>query len=136
MTAAEVREAADLGDPYGLLFDYRRRGHRVELLGRGTVEGRDAYELEVTLPGGAVRQVWLDAETALELEVDATRVVAGRERRVQTFYRDWRTFGGLRVPSRQETRTEGSPELHALTVDSVRVNPSLDDARFARPDPS
>lgn len=133
MTEAELREVADLGDPYGLLFDYERRGHAVKLLGRAPVEGRDAFELEVTLPGGAVRWVYLDAETALEVKVASVRMRGGRERRVETVFHDWKTADGLLIPRRQETWTEGSEDAHALTVATVRVNPPLADARFAAP---
>ena len=59
--------------------------------------------------------------------------VGGRERRVETFYHDWQETEGLLIPRRQETRTEGNNESHFLTVETVRVNPPLDDSRFAMP---
>ena len=126
--------AADSADLYGLLFDYAARGHAVELLGREPVQGRETFKLKVTLPGGAVRWVYLDAESGLEVKVEALRTVGGRERRVETFYHDWQaTEEGLLIPRRQETRTEGDNELHRLTVATVVVNPPLDDSRFAMP---
>jgi len=133
MTEAELRETADSADPYGLLYDYAARGYTVELLGREPVEGRDAYKLKVTLPRGAVRWLYLDAETALEVKQEALRTVARRERRVETIYSDWQPADGLLIARRQETSTEGDKESHFLTVDSVNVNPPLDDSRFAMP---
>ena len=133
MTDKELREAADSADLYGLLFDHARRGHAVELLGREPVQGRDAFKLKVTLPGGAVRWVYLDAESGLEVKVDALRTLGGRDRRVETFYHDWQAAEGLLIPRRYETRTEGAKESHPLTVETVRVNPPLDDSRFAMP---
>jgi hypothetical protein len=133
MTEAELREAAGSADVYGLLFDYAPRGHAVELLGREPVQSRDAFKLKVTLPGGAVRWVYLDAESALEVKVEATKVVGKRERKLETFYFDWQGVEGLLVPHRYETRTEGAEAQHLLTVETVRVNPPLDDSRFAMP---
>ena len=134
MTEAELREVADSADLYGPLFDYDARGHTVELLGREPVQERDAVKLKVTLPGGAVRWVYVDAESGLEIKVDAMRTVGGRERRVETFYRDWQaTEEGLLIARRQETRTEGSSDRHMLTVETVEVNPPIDDSRFAMP---
>jgi outer membrane lipoprotein-sorting protein len=130
MTRDELREAAGPADLYGPLFDYASRGHAVELLGREKIDGRDAFKLKVTLPGGAVRWVYLDAETALEVKVEAMRKQGRRERRVETFYRDWKPVDGLLVPRRYESRVEGSKQWHVLTVESVRVNPALPDARF------
>jgi outer membrane lipoprotein-sorting protein len=133
MTETELRESADSGDPYGLLFDYAARGYTVELLGQEEVEGRDAYKLKVTLPHGAVRWVYLDTESALEVKSEAMRSLAGTERRVETFYRNWQETDGLLIPRRQETWTEGTAESHVLTVDRVVVNPQIDDSRFAMP---
>lgn len=131
LTQNELREATASADPYGLLLDYSRRGHQVVFQGRAPVLGREAYLLQVTLPGGAVRWVYLDAESGLEARVDALRTVAGREQRVETFYFDWQSSEGLLMPRRYETRTERGKESHLLTVESVRVNPPLDDVRFA-----
>jgi hypothetical protein len=133
MTEAELREVAGSADLYGLLFDYAARGHTVEPLGQEPVEGRDAFKVKVTLPGGAVRWVYVDAESGLEVKVEALRTVGGRELRVDTFYYDWEATEGLLIPRRQQTRTEGSSEVHMLTVETVQVNPPLDDSRFALP---
>jgi len=130
MTAEELREAAEPADLYGPLFDYASRGHKVELLGREQVQGRDAFKLKVTLRAGAVRWVYLDAESALEIKVEALRRRGSREQRVETLYGDWKATQRLLIPRRYETRTEGPTPSHVLTVETVRVNPQLDDARF------
>jgi hypothetical protein len=133
MTEAELRETVDSADPYGLLYDYGARGHDVELLGREPVAGRDAFKLKVTLPQGAVRWMYLDVESALEVKLETMRTISGRERLVKTFYSDWRETDGLLIPRRQETLTVGDEEAHFLTVERVIVNPPLEDARFAMP---
>jgi hypothetical protein len=133
LTSEEQREAADSADLYGLLIDYAARGHTVELLGQEQVDGRDAYKLKVTMPGGSVRWVYPDAETGLEVKLEALRTLAGRERRIETFYHDWQPKQGLLIARRQETRTEGSKESQLLTVETIRINPPIDDSRFALP---
>jgi hypothetical protein len=133
MTESEVRETAESADPFGLLYEHGARGHDVELIGEEPVEGRNTFKLEVTLPGGAVRWIYLDAESALEVKLEAVRTLAGHAQRIETFYRDWMSAEGLVIPRRQETRAVGSGDLHFLTVESVKVNPPIDDARFASP---
>ncbi|MDH4125020.1 MAG: outer membrane lipoprotein-sorting protein [Gammaproteobacteria bacterium] len=133
MNEQELLELSDAVEIDGLLFDSADRGHEVELLGHAPVDGRDALKLEVSLPGGAKRWVYLDAETALEIKVEATRTLRGKERLVETFYSNWQQTDGLLIPRRHDTRTEGDAETHFLTVDSVHVNLPLDDARFAMP---
>jgi hypothetical protein len=133
MTETELKEAADTADLYGLLFDYSARGHTLELVGHEQVQGRDTFKLKVTLPAGSVRWVYLDAETALEVKLDKLRTLGGRDLTVETFYYEWKDTDGLLIPRRQETWSEGSKESHFLTVESVTVNPPLDDTRFAMP---
>jgi hypothetical protein len=133
MTEAELREMADSAEPYGLLYNYAERGSDVEYVGQEQVDGRDTHKLKVTLSRGGVRWLYLDAETALEVKMETTRIVTGRERRVATDYSDWREVDGLLIAHRQDTRTEGDEEAHFLTVERVTVNPPLDDDRFRRP---
>ena len=133
MTEIELREAASSSDPSGLLFDHSARGHAVELLGREPALGKNVFKLKVTLPGGAVRWVYLDGETGLELKVEAQRTIGGVERRVETLYQDWKAAGGLLIPRRYETKTDGAKDTQFLTVETVLVNPAMDDARFVMP---
>lgn len=133
MTEAELRETVDSSDPYGLLYDYLARDHDVELVGQEQIDGRDSFKLKVTLPKGAERWLYIDAETALEVKLETRRIVSGRQRRVDTVYSDWKATDGLLIARRQDTRTEGDEESHFLTVGSVSVNPTIDDSRFEMP---
>lgn len=130
MTEDELLAMKDTADIYGLLIDYKTRGHSIELLGKEPVEGKDAYKLKVTLPEGTIRWVYLDADSGLEVKVEATRIVSRKEQIVETFYKEWKETDGLLIPSRQETRTAGEKELHPLTVQTILVNPQIDDSRF------
>jgi hypothetical protein len=133
MTAAELRETAGSVDPYGPLYDHAARGNKLEYLGQQQLQGRDTHKLQVTLPQGAVRWLYLDAETALEVKLETVRMIAGKELLVETRYTDWQAQDGLLIARRLDTKTEGDSESHFLTISSVDVNPQIDDARFLMP---
>jgi len=133
MTEEELREMADSTDPYGLLYNYKKRDIDIELVGNVKVGDRDAIKLKLTMDKGAERWLYLDAETALELKMEMVRTIARRPRLVETVYSDWLKQDGLLIAHRQETITEGDAKSHFLTVESVRVNPLIADARFAMP---
>jgi hypothetical protein len=133
MTDAELREAADSAEPYGLLYNFAARGSDVEFVGQESIDGRDTFKLKVTLSRGAVRWLYLDTETALEVKLETMRTISGRERLVQTSYDNWQETDGLLISRWQETLTVGDTESHFLTVDSVTVNPLLEDSRFRMP---
>jgi hypothetical protein len=133
MTDAELREMAHSTEIGGLLFNARERGLDVEFVGEAAVNGQPATKLAVTLPSGAVRWVYVDKETGLDVKLDTRNVVRGQERLVETYYYDWQETDGLMIPRRQETFMEGADESHFLTVDKVEGNPELADSRFTIP---
>lgn len=133
MTEQEYDAMADSATIDGLLFNSAERGYKVKQIGKEMVAGRIALKLQVTLPSGALRWVYIDEETALEIKMESTRVLRGKERLVETYYYDWQETDGLLIPRRQETRMHGDDESHFVTVDGVVRNPPLDDSRFAMP---
>lgn len=136
MTEEEYREMAGAVSIDGLLFNSVRQGYKTELVGKEVVAGRSAVKLEVTLPSGVTRWIYIDEETGLDIKLESTRVLRGEERIVETFYYDWQKTDGLLIPRRQESRTRGDDEFHFVTVDSVLTNPPLDDSRFSMPEAS
>jgi len=133
MTEQEFHSMADSAAIDGLLFNSSKQGHEVKWLGSEVVAGRTTTKLQVTLPGGATRWVYIDDETFLDVKIDSMRMLRGKETRVETFYYDWQDTDGLLIPRRQESHTEGRQNSNFLTVDGVLTNPPLDDSRFAMP---
>jgi len=133
MTEQEYSAMAGGADIDGLLFNAVERENTIKLAGKDVVAGRSATKLEVTLPSGATRWIYIDDETGLDIKLETTRIVKGKERLVETYYYDWQETEGLLIPRRQESRTRGDSEFHFVTVDSVLSNPALDDSRFAMP---
>ena len=133
MTEAEFAGMAEGAEIGGLLFSAKKRGFDIKFLGKHDVNGRPTNKLEITLPSGAVRWVYVDEETGLDVKLDMMRVVNGRERLVETYYSEWRETDGLMIPRRQDTIMEGGDGSHFLTVDKVEGNPELADSRFSIP---
>ena len=136
LSGTELAAAAGQAELDGPLIDYRAKGHHLELVGRETVGGRDTVHVRLTLKSGAVREVYLDAETFLEARVAARQRLRTEEKELGTLFRDYRSVGGLLVPHVLESRLEGAPFSHTLTVHSVELDVELPDARFGRPTPA
>jgi len=133
LSAEELEAAAGQAELDGPLLDHEAKGHQVELLGQEPVEGRDAFRLAVTVGGGVVRQLLLDAESGLDVKLEGTRRLRGKDYRVDTFFREYRSVDGLMLPFVVETRLEGAPSSQKLTIQRVEVNPLLDEGRFTNP---
>lgn len=133
-TAAEARSAATDDELDGPLVDYARKGSRVELVGMDKVEGRSAYKLKITKTIGEPRYLWVDASTFLEAKIDGDpRKLDGKPHKVVVYYRDFKSENGLNVPHTLETVVDGVKGSHKMTIQTVSVNPPVDDSRFAKP---
>jgi hypothetical protein len=130
--AALSAEQADIEGP---LVDWKAKGHSVELVGREALPGGAADELKVTLKSGVVRHVWVDAKTGLIVKTASTRKVKGHETTFEVVYGDYRETAGVRFARSIEIETRGRPQRLRIVVDSVEVNPPLDDSRFSAMQP-
>ncbi|MDE2349391.1 MAG: outer membrane lipoprotein-sorting protein [Gammaproteobacteria bacterium] len=129
-TRAELELAAQEQELDGPLIDHARKGTQIALDGVESVHGRDAYKLRLTLRGGAVRHVWVDAASFLDVQIDGARTLDGKPHAEATYLTDYRAVDGLMVPMRAETSIAGVPGATALVIDRVTVNPRIDAARF------
>jgi len=135
-TSAEAKSAESWQELDGPLVDHGRKGTKVELLGKESVEGHSAYKLKLTLKGGEQRRLWIDAANFLELKIDGEpRKMDGRLRNVAIYYRDYKSEGGLTVPHVEETVVDGDKQSHKMKIERVAVNQSLKDDLFAKPQP-
>lgn len=129
----EMRAAEQQQDLDGPLIDYAAKGTRVALAGTDTVEGRKAYKLKLTFKNGAVRHVWVDAKTFLDVKIDGSRRLDGKLHPVATYFRDYRTVHGLKIPCLLETSVEGVKDTEKIVIEHVELNPNLDSALFKMP---
>jgi outer membrane lipoprotein-sorting protein len=132
-TADEVKQAAAEPGVDGFLIDYAAKGARVDLMGIERVEDRDAYKLKVTLRGGQVRHVWVDAKTFLEAKLDGMpRRLDGKQHEVEIYLREFKTEGDIVMPHVIETHVSGLRKYEKITIESATVNPNLDASRFTK----
>jgi hypothetical protein len=118
----------------GPLIDHVAKGNSVTLESLDEIEGRKAHHLKVHLAKGGDEDVWVDAETYLEIRYD--RLVdgpAGSPRRVSATYGDYRTVEGLRIPFLITTGGGPGATPDKMRIETVVLNAPLDDSAFAAP---
>lgn len=127
----ETGNMAREADFDGALLDYRGKGKLAKYAGRLMFHGRDVYKLMLRWMDGNVSYYYLDAGTGLEAAEEIGRDLGGREVRFLSTFGDYRGVGGLKIAFLIEARDEESGERQTVRVDSVELNPSIDDARFS-----
>lgn len=133
MSAPDTSLAIEQADILGPLFDWRVKGHTVELVGTETIDGREAFKLEVTLRGGGVRTDYLDAESALLVRRESTRTVGDRTIELETTFGDFRSVDGVVFPHSIRSRDKLGTDVLEIVVEEAELNVPLDDARFEFP---
>lgn len=132
-TADEMAAASLQADLDGPLVDYVAKGTKVELEGIEKVENHDTYKLRLTLKGGHVQRVWVDAQTFLEAKIEGTpRRLDGKYHAVATYFRDYRSVDRLMLPYVLETAVDGVKQIERIQIESIAVNPQVSDSRFAK----
>lgn len=121
------------GDMDGPLLDHGVRHIAVTLAGLDTADGRPAWALTVVRPDSNVDTYFVDTASAVLTKWQGHRVANGTPVVYETYFRDYRRFGGLWFACRLESHTLGRPGTQLIVVDSVAVDPVVEDARFKMP---
>ena len=124
---------ADERDIEGPLVDWRNKGYLVELIGREMLEGGEAFKLEVTLTDGSIRYDYIDVESKQIVRSDLPRMIRGEDVVLVDTFADFRDVGGLVFPHLIESHVKDRPETIRIVVESIELDPDLDDARFRFP---
>ena len=138
ITEEPYRSQLERESLFGLpLLDHESRGIVVELLGGGEVEGQPTVDLKLIFADGK-EEIWhLDAESWLEVAVDAQifdHTQGTDPMRRRTFYDDFREVEGLVLPFQVDH--EFGARLEAMTVESVRLDAEIADEEFEPPPPA
>src|SRR5262249_2909822 len=133
MPADDAKLFIENADMDGALVDYKTKGHTVELIGKEQVEGADASKLKLTLKGGDVRYLYLDAETYLEIKDEGKITMRGTEVETESMMGDYKEVGGLMVAHSIEQGMKGNPQRRKIVIDKVEMNVDLPDSLFAMP---
>lgn len=115
-----------------LLIDYAAKGHKVELVGRGAIDGQTTVDLKVTRKDGLVETWHLDPSTYLEVAVDSTvydMTQKADPMAQRAYFSDFKKVGEILLPHRIEK--EYGARYALLTILEVQINPVLPESAFA-----
>jgi outer membrane lipoprotein-sorting protein len=123
--ADDIKMQSDFDSP---LVNYKEKGSELELVGLETVGARKAYHLKLTSKDHRVQQIYVDAETNLEIKI----VGDSQTGSVEDELSNYREIQGLKLPFTRKTVSAGTV-VSQTTVDAVELNPKIDDAMFKMP---
>ena len=127
----------------GLLLDWKEKGHTVSLEGTEEYAGSKAYKLKVTTKGGAVRHLFIDTTSFMEIGMTGVALLPQVDPRTKEFrtqqssfiFSDFRDVNGVKFPfSIDEERIAGPiTQSFATYTEKIEVNVPMEDTLFAPP---
>ena len=123
--AEDIKKDSDFDSP---LVNYKAKGSELELVGTETLGSRKVYHLKLTTRDKHVQQLYLDAETYLEVKVVGETSMGPVENELS----DYRDVSGLKLPFSMRTLSAGNV-VSQIVVDKIELNPKLDDSLFKLP---
>jgi len=124
--AKDIRVKADFD---GLLFQWKTKGHLVELAGTDTVGNALAYRIKVTRKDGGIEFYSIDMNSFMLVKRQYSRLVRGNEVKIEVFYRDYKNVEGIPFAFTIENQMGGQP-LNTVQFDSILLNGPVDEKVF------
>ncbi|MFN8165019.1 MAG: outer membrane lipoprotein-sorting protein [Bacteroidia bacterium] len=134
MSPEEVKDSKEQADITGDLFDYKKKGNKVELIDKEDMEGTDVYKLKVTKSTGDVSYSYIDATTYLCLKQTTIIKLKDKEVKSTTILTNYQDVDGYKFPFSIEARQgDGEEQGQAMVFEKVVINPVIDDKDFVMP---
>ena len=135
--AAALRHGVELPGKLFGLHEMKQLGHKIDLVGRETVDGIDYYVLRLTFGDGYTTSLYVDPQSWLitrrrdvrPLHVDVDPTPTTIEQRSS----DFREIAGVRFAfATTEIDLKTGKQLESTKVGSIKVNPPIDESIFKK----
>ncbi len=134
MSEEEIKSSKQQADFTGDLYNYKEKGNTVELMGKEDMEGTDTYKLKITRKNNDITYMYLDATSYLSLKETTKIMMQDKEIESATIPSNYQDVKGFKFPFSLELRGGDDESTgQTMTIESIEINPSIDDALFVMP---
>lgn len=123
-------------------LNYKEKGYQVELVGKETIEGTETFKIKLTkepvmVDGKEEPSIvfyYFDTENFVPLALEATISTGPAKGKVsQTKFSDYQEIDGIYFAFSTEVGVKGFPGGQTITVESLSLNPEVEDTIFKMP---
>ena len=133
VTGAEADGLIESGDMDGQLWNYKEKGHQLELLGTEEVDGSEAYVLKLTKKNGNIDHYYMETESYLILKIKSKTIVNGSETEAEAILSNYQEVDGYVMAFTIEQKYGGQTAM-TIMMDEVKTNVDTDDSMFSKPE--
>jgi len=124
----ELKEAQSSLSFAGELFDYKSKGHTIELIGKEKIDGADVYNIKLTRKNGSTVNYYIDAKTFYIIKEASTTKVDGEDLTTSTVYSNFKTTDTWYIMAYTFTVDQGFEMT--VTINKVQFNVPVDPKIF------
>lgn len=114
-------------------INYEKKGNKVALEGKETIEGTEVYKLKLTKANGSVEYHYFDTEIFIPI-MQSSEVQAGPQKGQfsQNFFSDFQEVNGVMMPFFMESKLKGE-SFQKITIETIEANVEIADGLFTMP---
>lgn len=132
VTGPEADGLIESGDMDGQLWNYKEKGHQLELEGTEEVDGSEAYVLKLTKKNGNIDYYYMETESYLILKIKSKTMVNGSETEAEGLLSNYQEVDGYMMAFTIEQKYGGQTAM-TIMMDEVKTNVEVDDSIFSKP---
>lgn len=132
MTGPEAERFIETADMEGQLWNYKEKGHTLELLGTEELGDSKVHVLKLTKKNGKIDHYYMDVEDYVILKIKTKIMANGMEMDMETLMSDYQEVDGYLGAYKIEQKVGGQP-YSSIQLEEVNYNITVDDAIFTKP---
>lgn len=132
MTGPEAEGFIETSDMDGQLWNYKEKGHVLELLGTEEHGASKVFVLKLTKKNGKIDHYYIDAEAYVIVKLKTKVMANGMELDMETVMSDYREVNGYLGAFKIE-QSFGGQAYSTIQLEELKYNAPIDDAIFAKP---
>ncbi len=133
MTQEQLDRMTIQADFDGMLYNYKEKGHKVELTGNEMIDGIDSYVIKLTRTNGDIITIYLDAENYVILKQNSKIKFQGVDVETDSYFSNYKLNNGILNPYSIETKQNDQTVMQML-FDEFTYGVEIADSLFIMPE--
>jgi outer membrane lipoprotein-sorting protein len=131
VTGPQADALIENADMDGQLWNWKEKGHQLELEGTEEIDDIEMYVLKLTKKNGNIDYYYLDPDSYLVPKMKSIVIMEGSEMEVEVLMSNFQDVNGYIMPMTVEQFMDGQ-SLVTIAFDEVIFDEEMDDAVFAK----